>query len=179
MLTLGIVNTYTRIKVLDAHYRTIARAAPVAYVVDFNLALFNFPFNMNSDELTEYVTSRTTIGESGRYLQRLREEGKFFVFDLPRRGFQPQFGTPIVTTSHPAENKKITPREIAEGIQQGKSYLFLIGLGRKGLPEPLFTLAHHHLDITQQGVSLETCTAIAAIPFTIRAHLDFIRRERV
>ncbi|WP_292352327.1 DUF531 family protein, partial [Methanomethylovorans sp. PtaU1.Bin093] len=69
MLTMGIINTYDKIKVLDAHYRAIARAAPICHAFGFRLALYDFPFNMTAEELVEYVTDKTTIGESGKYLR--------------------------------------------------------------------------------------------------------------
>jgi hypothetical protein len=177
MLTIGIVNTYDKIKILDAHYRAIARAAPICHAFGFNLALFDFPFKMTPDELVDFVMDKTTIGESGRYLRLLHEKGQFFVFDLPRKGFQPQFGSVVVTTSKPEPKVAVTPDTIADGMLHNRSYLLLIGLGRKGLPKHLFSLAKHHLDITSAGISLETCTAIGAIP----AHLAGIaaaKKER-
>ena len=69
MLTLGIVNTYDKIKVHEAHYRSIARAAPVAYAFGFNLALFDYPFRMTAEELVSFVKDKTTIGSSGKYLE--------------------------------------------------------------------------------------------------------------
>ena len=167
MLTLGIVNTYDRIKVHEAHYRSIARAAPVAYAFGFNLALFDYPFNMDAPSLVEYVKGRTTIGSSGKYLEELFRSGKFFVFDLPEKGFQPQFGSVVVTTSHPEKGKQIHPDALSELTSRKKSFLFLIGLGHKGLPQELFDMAQYHLDITSKGVPLETCTAIGAVPAII------------
>jgi hypothetical protein len=164
MLTLGLVNTYDRIKVLDAHYRSIARAAPIAYSFGFSLALFGFPFNMNAGELCRYAADKTTIGESGRYLIEMYEHNRFFVFDMPKKGFQPQFGVPVVTTSHPDQKKMITPAKLADEINRDGSYLLLIGLGHKGLPKEMFKRAQLHLDITGMGVALETCTAIGAVP---------------
>ncbi len=164
MLTLGIVNTYDKIKVLDAHYRAIARAAPICYAFGFSLALFDFPFKMTADELVEYVADKTTIGESGKYLKMLHEKRHLFVFDLPKKGFQSQLGSVVVTTSKPEKKFSITTEAIADEIIHNKSFLILVGLGRKGLPKDLFSLAKHHLDITSQGVSLETCTAIGCIP---------------
>ncbi|TQD26639.1 DUF531 domain-containing protein [Methanolobus vulcani] len=164
MLTLGIVNTYDKIKVLDAHYRAIARAAPICYAYGFSLALYDFPFNMDADELVEFVADKTTIGESGKYLKLLHEKKHLFVFDLPKKGFQPQFGSVVVTTSKPEKKFSITPETFADEIMNNKSFLVLVGLGRKGLPKDLFSLARYHLDITSQGVSLETCTAIGCIP---------------
>lgn len=167
MLTLGIVNTYDKIKVHEAHYRSIARAAPVAYAFDFNLALFDYPFKKNASDLVEYVMDKTTIGGSGKYLKELYRTGRFFIFDLPEKGFQPQFGSIVVTTSHPEKDKEIKFPYLIDSIKRKRSYLFLIGLGHKGLPRNLFETAQYHLDITSRRISLETCTAIGAVPAII------------
>jgi len=172
MLTLGLVNTYDRIKVLDAHYRSIARAAPVAYSFGFALALFNFPFKMNAEQLCRYVAGKTTIGESGRYLLEMFDQNRFFVFDLPKKGFQPQFGIPVVTTSHPDPKKAITPVALADEINRAGSYLLLFGLGHKGLSRDLFERAQYHLDITGHGIALETCTAIGAVPSVLAVLIE-------
>ncbi len=167
MLTLGIVNTYDKIKIHEAHYRSIARAAPVAYAFGFNLALFDYPFKMSPEELMNFVKDKTTIGISGKYLEELFRAGRFFVFDLPEKGFQPQFGAPVVTTSHPAKDKAISVEVLSELVNKKKSFLFLIGLGHKGLPPELFEVGQYHLDITGKGVSLETCSALGAVPAII------------
>ncbi|TGC11100.1 DUF531 domain-containing protein [Methanolobus halotolerans] len=164
MLTLGIVNTYDKIKVLDAHYRAIARAAPICHAFGFSLALFDFPFKMTPDELVEYVADKTTIGESGKFLRLLHEKKKLFVFDLPKKGFQPQLGSVVVTSSKPEERRSVMPEALASDILHNKSFLLLVGLGHKGLPKNLFEMAPYHLDITGNGTSLETCTAIGCIP---------------
>lgn len=177
MLTLGIVNTYDKIKVHEAHYRSIARAAPVAYAFGFNLALFDYPFRTSAEELVNFVKDKTTIGESGKYLEELFSSGRFFVFDLPEKGFQPQFGAPVVTTSHPSKEKQIQVQALAELINKKKSFLFLIGLGHKGLPEELFDMAQYHLDITSKGVSLETCTAIGAVPAVLSGYLERMKSK--
>jgi hypothetical protein len=54
--------------------------------------------------------------------------------------------------------------KIAEEALKNRSFLFLVGLGHKGLPKELFERGKYHLDITCKGLSLETCTAIGAIP---------------
>ncbi len=172
MLTLGLVNTYDKIKILDAHYRSIARAAPIAYSFGFALALFDFPFKMDAEELCSFVADKTTIGRSGLYLNEMLEQNRFFVFDLPKKGFQPQFGIPVVTTSSPDLKKAITPAALANDITKGGSYLLLVGLGHKGLPKDLFERAKYHLDITGKGIPLETCTAIGAVPAILSAHLQ-------
>jgi hypothetical protein len=170
MLTLGIVNTYDKIKILDAHYRAIARAAPICYAFGFHLALYDFPFKMTAEELVTFVMEKTTIGESGAYLKILYEKNHFFVFELPKKGFQPQFGEVVITTSKPDPKKQIMPVKLAGEALKNHSFLFLIGLGHKGLPRELFERGKYHLDITCKGLSLETCTAIGAIP----AHLSGI-----
>ncbi len=160
---MGLVNTYDRIKVLDAHYRAIARAAPICYAFGFNLALFDFPFNMEPDEMVDYVTDKTTIGESGKYLRLLHEGRRFYLSDLPKKGFQAHLGNPVVTTSKPEEKFRTTPQQLVDEIIRKRSFLILVGLGRKGLPKNMYQQSRYHLDITSCGVSLETCTAIGAI----------------
>lgn len=177
MLTLGIVNTYDKIKILDAHYRAIARAAPICHAFGFHLALFDFPFKLSSEELVAFVMDKTTIGESGSYLKILYETNRLSVFDLPKKGFQAQFGDLVVTSSKPFPKKEVTPLKIAEGALQNRSFLFLVGLGRKGLPKELFERGKYHLDITSKGLSLETCTAIGAIPAYIKGLMENLEKE--
>lgn len=167
MLTLGILNTYDKLKILDAHYRTIARAAPICYAYGFSLALYDFPYKMSTIELVNFISEKTTIGNSGKYLEMLHKKQHLFVSDLPKNGFSSHFGKIIITTSHPDKNKKLEPIEVANGILKNQSYLFLVGLGRKGLPKKIIERAKYHLDITSQEISLETCTAIGAIPTMI------------
>lgn len=164
MLTLGIVNTYDKIKILDAHYRAIARAAPICHAFGFHLALYDFPFKMTAEELVAYVMEKTTIGESGSYLKILYEKNHLSVSDLPKKGFPSQFGEIVITTSKPDTKRQVTPIKIAEKALRNRSFLFLVGLGHKGLPKELFERGKYHLDITSKGLSLETCTAIGAIP---------------
>jgi len=169
MLTMGIVNMYDKIKIVDAHYRAIARAAPICYAYGFSLALFDFPFKMNKDELVDFVMDKTTIGDSGKYLDLLNKEHHLFVSDLPPKGFPAHFGSVVTTTSMPYPQKVLTPLDVATGNMRKKSYLFLVGLGHKGLPKDLYERSEYHLDITMKGISLETCTAIGAIPTQINA----------
>jgi uncharacterized protein len=164
MLTLGIVNTYDKIKILDAHYRAIARAAPICHAFGFHLALYDFPFKMTAEELVAFVMEKTTIGESGSYLKILYEKSHLSVSDLPKKGFPSHFGEIVITTSKPDSKKLVIPVKIAEEALRNRSFLFLVGLGHKGLPKELFERGKYHLDITCKGLSLETCTAIGAIP---------------
>lgn len=164
MLTLGLFNTYDRCKVVEAHYRGIARGAPVAYAFGFSLALVGFPYEFSQEDLVRFVRDNTTIGESGAYLQKLHDAKRLFVMDVPDRGFPAHFGSLVVTTSRPERKKAVTSREVAAMMARRKPLLILIGLGRKGLPKEYFEMAPYHLDITDgKGVSFETCTAIGAI----------------
>jgi len=164
MLTLGLFNTYDKVKVVEAHYRGIARGAPIAYAFGFNLALVGFPYDFGQQELVEFVKDNTTIGASGLYLQKLYDEKRLFVMDVPEKGFPAQFGSLVVTTSRPEKKKSVSANEIAGMMAKNKSLFILIGLGRKGLPKEYFEMSQYQMDITDgQGISLETCTAIGAI----------------
>ncbi|WP_394325992.1 DUF531 family protein [Methanosarcina horonobensis] len=79
----------------------------------------------------------------------------------------------VITTSKPDPKRQVTPVKIAEETLHNRSFLFLVGLGHKGLPKELFERGKYHLDITSKGLSLETCTAIGAIP----AHLAGIMKN--
>jgi hypothetical protein len=69
------------------------------------------------------------------------------------------FGEVVATTSKPDPKKALYPDMLSEL----KSATFLIGLGRRGLPQEMLKSSKYHLDVTQRGVSLETCSAIGAI----------------
>lgn len=177
MLTLGLYNTYDKIKVLDIHYRGIARGAPIAYAFGFNLALVGFPYDFEKQELVEFVRDNTTIGESGAYLQKLSDEKRLYVFDIPRKGFPAQFGSLVVTSSHPDKKKTVTSDEIADMMVRNRPLFILIGLGRKGLPKEYFEMAQYHLDITDgKGISFETCTAIGAIAARLSTIAEYKRK---
>ncbi|MBE8538872.1 DUF531 family protein [Geoglobus acetivorans] len=154
MMVACLVNTYDKLKLHEIHLRTIARAAPLCYAYDFHLALFDFNFWKEKGELVRDVMDYTTIGEGGRYLKMLEEEGRLHLISkVPSH-----FGEIIATTSKP-ENNILS----LEDIRKLKSACFLIGLGRKGLPKDLIKRARYNLDVTFRGVSLETCSAIGAI----------------
>lgn len=179
MLTLGLFNTYDKVKVVEAHYRGIARGAPVAYAYGFNLALVGFPYEFGERELVEFVKDNTTIGGSGLYLQKLYDEKRLYVMDVPEKGFPAQFGSLVVTTSRPDKKKSLSADEVAGMMVRNRPLLILIGLGRKGLPKEYFEMAPYHLDITDgRGISLETCTAIGAVAARLYTVAEY-KRKRV
>jgi hypothetical protein len=178
MLTLGLYNTYDPKRLHEAHLRAIARASPIAYAYGFHLALIGFPLEGKSIEIAEEVASHTTIGEGGRYLLELARNSRFHIMEFPKKGFPHQFGVPVATTRKPSEDREITPLELAERAISGESFLLLIGLGRHGLPKEIFKLARAHMDITGKRVSLETCTAIGAIPARINTLMEALKWKR-
>ncbi len=155
MIVICLVNTYDKLKLHEIHLRSIARAAPLCYAFNMHLALLDFPFWKRPEDVAEEVSEYTTIGEGGKYLMKLVEEGKLHLIDkIPAH-----FGKKVATTSKPDPQKSLSP----DDLPSLGSATFLIGLGRKGLPANILKSARYHLDITQQRVSLETCTAIGAI----------------
>ncbi len=155
MMVICLVNTYDKLKLHEIHLRSIARAAPLCYAFNIHLALLDFPFWKRVDDLAKDVADYTTIGNSGEYLLRLSEEGRLHLIDkIPAH-----FGVKIATTSKPNPKKSLD----IESLPSLNSATFLIGLGRRGLSSDILKSARYHLDITRQGISLETCTAIGAI----------------
>lgn len=175
MLTLALYNTYDTRRLHEAHLRAIARAGPIAHAFGFHLALVGFPLKGKPLDVAQEVSAHTTIGEGGTYLLELAEKNRFHLLDFPKKGFPAQFGTVVATTRKPLEEKEITPLELAERALSGESFLLLVGLGRHGLPREIFKLARYHMDITGKRISLETCTAIGAIPAKITTLMEALR----
>lgn len=176
-MTLGLYNSYDPVKFHEAHRRALARAGPIALSCDANLATFGFPYEKDlrtPTDIVDWVSGTTSIGEGGKFLTVLAEKGRFQVFPFPDRGFPPQLGIPVITTKKPEEKKGISAREIARMLKEGRSVLLLFGLGPRGLDKKLFGIGKYHVDITGKGYSLETCTALGAVPSSIRAYLDSI-----
>jgi hypothetical protein len=178
MLTLALYNTYDTKRLHEAHLRAIARAGPITYAYGFHLALVGFPLDGRPIDVAEEISSHTTIGEGGKYLMELAERNRFHLLDFPRKGFPAQFGNVVATTRKPEKEKEITPLELAERALSGESFILLVGLGRHGLPGESFKIARYHLDITEKRVSLETCTAIGAIPARIATLMEALKWER-
>ena len=114
----------------------------------------------------------TSIGDGGQYLIDLAKAGRFSIFDKPNKGFPPQFGEVIVTTRKPDPSKSISPKELASMVKRGQSILLLFGLGPHGLPKEIFKVGKFHLDISGKGYSMETATAIGAVPAVLRTLVD-------
>jgi hypothetical protein len=164
--TIAIYNSYDPKVFREAHRRILARAGPLALAFDFNLATFGFPFPQDLRlpmELAEWVASTTSIGEDGSYLRELATKGRFQDFPYPSRGVPPQLGVPVLTTCDPDPRKKLELDNLVETLDQGQSVCLIFGAGPKGVPRGVHELAKYHLDITFNGHSLETCTALGAV----------------
>ncbi len=165
-VTLGLFNSYDPVKFHESHRRALARAGPLALAFDCNLATFGFPYDKELStpiEIAEWVSTTTSIGESGSYLIELAKKGRFSAFDFPKKGFPPQLGQIIITTRKPSQGKAVRASDVRSMVGSGKSVLLLFGLGPRGLPKEIFEACDRHLDITGRGMSLETCTALGAV----------------
>src|SRR2546430_2768141 len=115
-MTLGLYNSYDPVRLAEAHRRAIARAAPIALAFDANLAAFGFPFEKDlrtPEDIAAWVSGTTSIGEAGKYLRELAHLGRFQTFEFPKRGFPPQLGEAIVTTSRPDPKKATNAASLA------------------------------------------------------------------
>ncbi|TLZ50864.1 MAG: DUF531 domain-containing protein [Methanobacteriota archaeon] len=173
---IGLYNSYDPRKFHEAHRRALARAGPIALAYDANLATFGFPYEVKDVstplQIVEWVSTTTSIGDSGAYLVDLAKQGRFHVFEFPKRGFPPQLGTIVVTTNHPEAKKAITAKGVAHLLLGGTSACLVFGLGHRGIEDlDVYGMAAHHLDITAKGLSLETATALGAVPAAIHAFL--------
>jgi len=150
---LCLYNSYDKLHLHDIHIRSVARAAPVCYALDFILVLLDFPGPMY-----EHVISSTTIGKGGSYLTKLKETSRYMEYTakLP-------LATPVITTSTPDINKTVTIQNLVDLSRRGENFAFIIGLGRRGIPTSLRKKAPYHWDATERRIALETCTAIGYI----------------
>ncbi|MDR0778399.1 MAG: DUF531 domain-containing protein [Methanomassiliicoccaceae archaeon] len=165
-VTIGVYNSYNPNKFMEAHRRALARAGPLALAFDSNLALFGFPFPeepRTPRELAEWVAGTTSIGDNGGYLTELAEKGRFQSFPYPGKGFPPQLGEPVLTTSKPDPKLSVSLAEVKSMLEGGKSLLFVFGLGPHGVPKSAACIPRYNLDITNGRFSLETCTALGAV----------------
>ncbi len=164
---------------------TLARAGPVALAFDCDLATFGFPFEQarargakatdslrSPADVAAFVSDGTSIGEGGEHFASLVAAGRFHI--LPFGAPPVRFGRLVATTPAPEGGKATTPREVAEEVAAGRDQLLLFGLGPRGLPPDVLNAASVHLEITGKGVSMETATALGALPAMLRAHLDHL-----
>src|SRR5256712_5398009 len=167
-MTLGLYNSYDPVRLAEAHRRAIARAAPIALSFDANLATFGFPIekaHRTPEDVAAGVSDTTSIGEAGKYLRELAHLGRFQTFEFARRGFPPQLGEVIVTTSRPDSKKATTATFLAGLLKQGTSILLVLGRGPRRLAaRPVSPLGRADVDVAGRGLSLETAARVGAAP---------------
>ena len=155
-MTIGLYNSYDRVRFAEAHRRAIARAAPVALAFDANLATFGFPYEKElrtPQEIAAWVSGTTSIGEEGKYLRDLADAGRFLIFDFPKRGFPPQLGEAVITTNRPEPKKGTDAAVLAGLLKHGTSILLVFGLGPHGLDDrDVYPLGRYHFDLTGRGL---------------------------
>lgn len=195
-LTLGLCNTYDAGMWHDVMRVNLARAGPVALAFGCDLATFGFPYAQARErgstgkrplglrtplDVARFVAQGTTIGEEGAHLLELAEAGRFHLCDMPTQGGDPargwpaRFGRAVLTTPSPDPAKLVTPRQVAEALAAGSSQLLVLGLGPRGLPAGLLESASVHLEMTGRRVSLDTATAMGALPALVAAHLEHLQ----
>lgn len=171
--TIGLYNSYDQ-NFREPHRRVIARAGDLARAYDMGLALFGFPIPEDARtprEVAEFVAGTTSIGGNGRNFLEMAEAGRFQCFPYPGKGFPPQLGEVVLTTSKPDPKKQITLDELVSTLRRGQSVTLLFGIGPHGVPKNVASIPRMHLDITPGGFSLETCTALGAVCGALYARL--------
>jgi len=152
VIILGLYNTYDKTKLAPAHVRAIARAAPLCWAYNLNLALINFPFEDVKDAV-ETVTKDTQVGQGGKFIEKLEHDGRIHITDDPKT-----LGELVATTSHPDKAKRVEDINRLEG-----DLCVLLGVGKVGLSRTLLNESKFHLEFTGKGIPLETCTAMGIL----------------
>lgn len=182
-LTIGLYNSYDPTRFVEAHRRALARAGATAWAFEANLVAFGFPFEHLAQregeefdpgqpvKIADWVADTTTIGSEGEHYVDLAEAGRFHIEEHPRRGFPPQYGTTVLATSRVPHAENTPTKDLVQMLASGRPLLLVIGLGPHGFPKRIEKHAKLRWDITDKGISLETCTALGAAPAILHALL--------
>jgi hypothetical protein len=179
-MTVGLYNSYDPVNFREAHRRILARAGPISLAFDANLATFGFPFPQDLStpiEISDWIATTTSIGEDGSYLRELASNGRFQTFPYIGKGFPPQLGETVLTTCNAEDKKRRSVDDVCSMLLDGDSICLIFGTGPKGTPKEVSRIAQHHLDITNDGYSLETCTALGAVVAVLFHTLRRMSRE--
>jgi hypothetical protein len=165
---LALVGTYEG-KLAEPHLRAVARAAPLCWAFDLDLAFVAFPGTI--DEVVKQA-SKSGIGEGAGYIERLQRAGRLHMIaggDGEAKRLM-ELGHIIATTPQPMPGRSTdfaTARKDAERFGHTR-LVVLMGLGPKGIPANLLKDAPVHVELTGQNVSLETATAMGIIAERLR-----------
>lgn len=186
-ITLGLYNCYDPKRWHDIMRITLARVGPVAMAFDCDVATFGFPFEQARErgakahaplrtpaDIAAFVAGGTSIGEGGEHFEALVRVGRFQAFPYPVGGFPKALGQAVATTPRPDPLKAVPPLAVARDVAAGEARLLVYGLGPRGLPAEVLEAAPQHLEITGRGVSMETATALGALPAMLHAHLQHL-----
>ncbi len=128
--------------------------------------------------MARWLVTTTSIGQGGDWVIKLAEENRFMSFPFPKGGFPPQLGEVVITTRRPDPARSMAPQRVAEMLLSGRSVLLVMGLGPRGLPDKVREMGELQMDLTGRGISLETCTAIGAIPARIMTFVQIFGRTQ-
>lgn len=184
-ITLGLYNGYDPKQWHDIMRITLARAGPIALAFDMDLATFGFPYAQARKrgakrnvagldtpmDVADFVAEDTSIGDGGVYLQELAKQGRFHLHPFPAQAFPVKLGKPVLTTPHPDPARQIGVRALADACRTA-DHLIVFGLGPRGLPESVLATPAPQLELTGKNISLETATALGALPAMLRVLLD-------
>lgn len=146
----------------------------------------------NPVETATWVQEGTSIGDGAEHLVALARAKRFTTHAFPGHDakWPRSLGTAVVTSpapqsapdaqaeaspAAPAPSRQVTPLQAAMRLERGEDLLVVIGLGPRGLPSALLAAAPHCLELTGRNISLETATALAAIPAVVMTHLAHLR----
>ncbi|MGA1822590.1 MAG: DUF531 family protein [Thermoplasmatota archaeon] len=173
---IGLYDTYEG-SIKSIHHRMIARAAPLCWAFDFDLALIGFPTN-NLDKLIEGTIKETNVGKGGEFLRQLVDSVRIQLVEGtwkdPPKDWK-TLGLPVATTSHPDHQKAVGMEQAVRTASVKhplKRVCLIMGLGKRGLPNSMLRSAHYHLELTGVNVPLETSTALGVISERLRCVLD-------
>jgi hypothetical protein len=159
---LGLFNTYDQ-NLAHGHKRAIARAAPLCLAYGLDLGIYNFPIN-DINHLIKSITQDTSIGEGGKYISALYMANRIEL----RHKLKPEKDqTLIATTPEPESNKRVNIHELADLLNDGGTFIILLGVGKQGLPQGILNMTQYQLEMTDQNIHLETCTAMGILAYVL------------
>jgi len=159
-----------------AHFRAVARAAPLCFAFGLDLALVGFPTS-DLNRIVEEIINETNIGKGGRVLKNLVSEGRVYLIPADKKNPPKNWpGIPVATTSHPDPEKCLTLEKLT-GKKRKERLCLVMGIGKRGLPPSLLKSAPHHLELTGKNVPLETCTVMGIIAERLRGITEKKRTE--
>lgn len=135
--------------------RAVARAAPLCIAFGLDLALIGFP--TDAAAVVDLVERDSGVGEGGGHARRLLDEGRLEDIALEKGVPAHWPAHPLATTPHPDPAKAVALEDAPRPV------CLVVGLGPTGLPRRLMNAAPRHHELTGQGISLETATAMGIL----------------